>query len=331
MKVTEEVFGTLPDGEKVTAFTLENINHTQVTVISYGATWQSFSIERSGEKKELLVQFDDLEHYLDNPFHFGNTIGRVGGRLSKTAYNLSGTSFTLTPNENGHVLHSSVNGFDTINWQGTARNMGTAAEVVLSHTFVDEFPGQLQMNVTYTLYDDDKLTIKFSGESTEPTLYNPMTHVYFNLAGKDADITNHELRVASHKHVEVDDETIPTGRLVENQHSKFDFSQLRKIGDDQFDDAWLLDEQRDEVGVIVQEPVSGRTLTVDSDRNGVVIFMTNPGIKDHDNDWAENAPFTALAVEMQTLPDAVNHEGFGDIVLPANQVKEYTVTYKITD
>jgi aldose 1-epimerase (EC 5.1.3.3) len=54
MKVTEEVFGTLPDGEKVTAFTLENINHTQVTVISYGATWQSFSIERSGEKKNCL-------------------------------------------------------------------------------------------------------------------------------------------------------------------------------------------------------------------------------------------------------------------------------------
>ena len=59
--------------------------------------------------------------------------------------------------------------------------------------------------------------------------------------------------------------------------------------------------------------------------------MTNPGIKDHDDDWAENAPFTALAVEMQTLPDAVNHEGVGDIVLPANQVKECTVTYKITD
>ncbi|MBD8889912.1 galactose mutarotase, partial [Bacillus velezensis] len=38
---------------------------------------------------------------------------------------------------------------------------------------------------------------------------------------------------------------------------------------------------------------------------------------------------TALAIEMQTLPDAVNHEGFGDIVLPANETKTYTVTYQI--
>ena len=74
MKVVEKDFGQLPDGKIVTAFTLENIKRTQITAISYGATWQSFSVERDGVKQELLVQFDDLAAYLDNPFHFGNTI-----------------------------------------------------------------------------------------------------------------------------------------------------------------------------------------------------------------------------------------------------------------
>ncbi|MCS8584546.1 aldose epimerase family protein, partial [Leuconostoc citreum] len=61
--------------------------------------------------------------------------------------------------------------------------------------------------------------------------------------------------------------------------------------------------------------------TVDSDRNGVVVFTANP---DDSSDIK-----TALAIEMQTLPDAVNHEDFGDIVLPANETKTYTVTYQI--
>ncbi|GMA70661.1 galactose mutarotase [Leuconostoc litchii] len=331
MKVVEDVFGTLPDGDKVTSFTLENINHTQITVISYGATWQSFSIERAGEKQELLVQFDELDSYLNNPLHLGNTIGRVGGRLSKTSYNLSGKIFNLTPNERGNVLHSSVNGFDTVNWQGTARNMGHAAEVKLSHVFDDEFPGQLQMDVTYTLYDDDHVTIKFSGQSTETTLFNPMTHVYFNLVGKNADITKHELQIASQKHVEVDSNTVPTGRLLDNKNTRFDFSRMKKIGDEQFDDAWLLDNQHDKNLVIVKESQNGRALTIDSDRNGVVVFMTNPEVTAHDDSWAKSASFTALAIEMQTLPDAVNHEGFGDIILPAGELKEYMVTYSITD
>ena len=38
---------------------------------------------------------------------------------------------------------------------------------------------------------------------------------------------------------------------------------------------------------------------------------------------------TAVAIEMQTLPDAVNHPDFGDIVLPANAKKTYQVTYDL--
>ncbi len=156
MKVVEKDFGQLPDGKVVTAFTLENINHTQITAISYGATWQSFSVERDGVKQELLVQFDDLAAYLDNPLHFGNTIGRVGGRLSKTDYDINGAHFTLTPNDHGNVLHSGINGFDAVNWHGEARNLGTAAEINFTRTFDDEFAGQLAAQVTYRLDDEDR-------------------------------------------------------------------------------------------------------------------------------------------------------------------------------
>lgn len=321
MKVVEKDFGQLPDGEVVTAFTLENSKHTQITAISYGATWQSFSVERDGVKQELLVQFDDLAAYLDNPFHFGNTIGRVGGRLSKTDYDINGAHFTLTPNDHGNVLHSGINGFDAVNWHGEARNLGTAAEINFTHTFDDEFAGQLAAQVTYRLDDEDRLDIIFSGVSTENTLFNPMTHVYFNLVGKDQDISQHKLQIASRQHLEVDNHAIPTGNLIDNQNTKFDFAHLHALGQEHYDDAWVLDPSRQGEGVRLTSPDESLTLTVDSDRNGAVVFTANP---DDSSDIK-----TALAIEMQTLPDAVNHEGFGDIVLPANETKTYTVTYQI--
>ncbi len=199
--------------------------------------------------------------------------------------------------------------------------MGTAAEINFTRTFDDEFAGQLAAQVTYRLDDEDRLDIIFSGVSTENTLFNPMTHVYFNLVGKDQDISQHKLQIASHQHLEVDNHAIPTGNVLDNQNTKFDFAYLHVLGQEHYDDAWVLDPSRQGEGVGLTSPDESLTLTVDSDRNGVVVFTANP---DDSSDIK-----TALAIEMQTLPDAVNHEGFGDIVLPANETKTYTVTYQI--
>ena len=38
--------------------------------------------------------------------------------------------------------------------------------------------------------------------------------------------------------------------------------------------------------------------------------------------------FEALALEAQFLPDAINNDGFGDIVLPANTEKTYTIAFE---
>ncbi len=73
--------------------------------------------------------------------------------------------------------------------------------------------------------------------------------------------------------------------------------------------------------MILRSPKTGVALAIDSDRNGVVVFTTNPAM--------DSDQMTAVAIEMQTLPDAVNHPDFGDIVLPANVKKTYQVTYDL--
>lgn len=321
MQVKEQVFGHLPDGQQVTAYTLVNDNQTAVTALTYGATWQSFRVTKAGQTHELLVNFDQLSDYVGQPFHVGHTIGPVGGRLSKVAYQLDGTSFTLTPNDGPNSLHSGINGFDRVNWQATVTQEAHQAAVHFTHTFVTEFPGELQAEVTYTLDDADRLTVTFSGESTATTLFNPMTHVYFNFDGRQQDATQHELQIAAREHVVVDEAKLPTGVLAANKGTKFDLETLQPIGDARFDDAWRLADDRQGPAVVLRSPKTGVTLAIDSDRNGVVVFTTNPAM--------DSDQMTAIAVEMQTLPDAINQADFGDIVLPANVKKTYQVTYDL--
>lgn len=321
MQVKEQVFGHLPDGQQVTAYTLVNDNQTAVTALTYGATWQSFRVTKAGQTHELLVNFDQLSDYVGQPFHVGHTIGPVGGRLSKVAYQLDGTSFTLTPNDGPNSLHSGINGFDRVNWQATVTQEAHQAAVHFTHTFVTEFSGELQAEVTYTLDDADRLTVTFSGESTATTLFNPMTHVYFNFDGRQQDATQHELQIAAREHVVVDEAKLPTGVLAANKGTKFDLETLQPIGDARFDDAWRLADDRQGPAVVLRSPKTGVTLAIDSDRNGVVVFTTNPAM--------DSDQMTAIAVEMQTLPDAINQTGFGDIVLPANVKKTYQVTYDL--
>ncbi len=321
MQVKEQVFGHLSDGQPVTAYTLINDQQTSVTALTYGATWQSFRVNRAGQTHELLVNFDQLSDYVGQPFHVGHTIGPVGGRLSKVAYQLDGTSFTLTPNDGPNSLHSGINGFDRVNWQASVTQDAHQAAVHFTHTFVTEFPGELQAEVTYTLDDADRLTVTFSGESNATTLFNPMTHVYFNFDGRQQDATQHELQIAAREHVVVDEAKLPTGVLAANKGTKFDLEALKPIGDARFDDAWRLADDRQGPAVVLRSPKTGVTLAIDSDRNGVVVFTTNPAM--------DSDQMTAIAVEMQTLPDAINQADFGDIVLPANVKKTYQATYDL--
>ena len=56
----------------------------------------------------------------------------------------------------------------------------------------------------------------------------------------------------------------------------------------------------------------------------MVIFTANP----QDEQKASQNDYSSLAMEMQTLPDAVNHDDFGNVVLDKGDKVSYTNKYK---
>ena len=48
----------------------------------------------------------------------------------------------------------------------------------------ENYPGELTSTVTYDLTDENELVLKYSANTTKPTIINLTNHAYFNLAGQ---------------------------------------------------------------------------------------------------------------------------------------------------
>lgn len=334
MEWTVKDFGHLENGELVKEFTITNKNGVSLRTISYGATWTGYFVT---PEKNIILNFDNVHEYETNPFHLGNTIGRVAGRLSGHTFNVAGFRVNLKPNENKNVLHSGNTGVDRLNWHGEIILDDQFAKIRYTMQQKAIFPGTLEMAVTYSLDEDNHVSVQYEGRSNVETLFNPMTHVYFNLDGPDASIKDEFLKIVADRHIVVNEEKIPTGEIQVVENTPFDFTNLVKLGDqceklggnEQFDDAFK--KPNTSLGVtpslLLVDSAKQHQLEMGSDRNGVIIFNVNPDCIGKDADWLAAHPDNGLAVELQTVPDAIHHDGFGDIVLPANQTKTYTSTY----
>ena len=160
MSIKNELFDKLPDGREVHKITLENANGTVVTAISYGAVLHSFVFDDT----DILLGYDTVAGYLNgNGSFIGAAIGRFGNRIADGRFELNGEVIQLNCNEaaRGCHLHGGNVGFDKRLWDFTLNDTADPS-VTFSLTSPDgeeNYPGTLQVKVTYTLTQDDTLRL----------------------------------------------------------------------------------------------------------------------------------------------------------------------------
>lgn len=328
MSVQRQIFGVCADGP-VYVYTIENKNETKARILSYGATWQDFQVKVGSQHISLIEHFDSFAAYLQTPYQNGKTVGRVAGRLKDARFELDGQTYQLPANDQGNLIHGGDRGLQAQNFTGTFDPDGQ--QVTLTHVAKPEddgFPGALTVAVTYTLTDDDTVQIQYQGTSTATTLFNPTSHVYFNLT-TPRNFKTQTLQIQSDHTLAVDAQKVPTGTLLPVSLG-YDFRRPKSIaqglkdlqadnGHVEFDDTYVV-APGSKVATLATDT---HALDLYSDRNGLVIFTANT----QDQTKAQRHQFSALAMELQTLPDAIHHAGFGDIVLPKGQTVTYTNRY----
>lgn len=210
------------------AFSLRN-GQMEMTVIDYGARIQSL---RVGDQDVVLgFDADSLSQYTTVKQNFGAVVGRYIGRILGGNLTIDGQKYQLQTGSNGDCSHGGTPSFSQQYW--TLINLSDAT-ITLRYVSPDGengFPGELTLDVTYTL-TSDALRIDYSATTTKPTVLNPSNHTFFNLTGDlSADILSENLTIYSKRFALYDENKRVTGELASVKGTPFDFRKPHKIGE----------------------------------------------------------------------------------------------------
>ena len=131
-------------------------------------------------------------------------------------------------------LHGGTVGFDRKVWTpATSSGPGTVS-LKLTYVSVDGemgFPGTLTTIATYTLDNENRLTLTFHATTTADTVVNLTSHTYWNLAGEfSGSVYGQMLYINANSFTPVDSALLPTGAIEPVAGTPFDFTKPTAIG-----------------------------------------------------------------------------------------------------
>lgn len=349
--VSSADWGKTSAGDPVKVYTLKNDKSMEVKVIDYGAIITQILVpDRNGKLDDVVIGFDNIADYQTKSDYFGAVVGRYGNRIANGKFSIDGHQYSLEKNNNGHTLHSASSALNTKMWKGRAYTTKDAAVLELTTTSPDGdagFPGTLNVAVTYTLSNDNTLTVNYKATTDKPTVCNLTQHSYFNLFGAgNGSILNHEVTINADAYTPVDKTLIPTGEIRSVEGTVFDFRKPKPVGsriefkDDQleagggYDHNFVLNKNGDPkamtFAVRVYEPVSGRQME---------IFTTEPGVQFYSGNFLSGQIGKkgkayrnryGMCFETQHFPDSPNQPKFPSTILRPGQTYDTTTVFKFS-
>ncbi|HYJ79773.1 MAG TPA: aldose epimerase family protein [Longimicrobiaceae bacterium] len=338
-------FGRTADGREVTCFTVQAAAGLRLEVLDYGAVVRALRVpDRDGEAADVVLGYDDLESYERDPFYLGAVIGRSANRIRDAAFVLDGKTYQLTANDGPHHLHGGARGFGKAVWRARGFRDARRVGVVLEHASPhgeEGYPGNLHVQVTYSISDAGGLAVEYRATTDHPTPVNLTQHSYFNLAGEGAgDVLAHELTVDAGVFTPLDASHLPTGALAPVAGTPLDFRRPHRIGarirahDAQlrmaggYDHTFVLEGASGGMACAARlfDPASGRVLEVLTTEPGMQLYSGNfldgslPGKHGH-----RYGPCAGVCLETQHFPDAPNQPGFPSTILrPGDELRSRT-------
>jgi aldose 1-epimerase len=339
------------DGEEILLYTLTNANGMEVQIATLGGTITSVLVpDRDGNMENVTLAFATPDGYLEgNNTYFGNITGRYANRIALGAFTIGDETFQLDINNDPNSLHGGNLGFEDVVWASEVVESEDGVAVKMSRTSPDMeggYPGNLDVEVTYTLTDNNEIRIDYKATTDEPTVVNLTNHAYWNLAGEGSgSIGDHELMLAASNYTPVDETLIPTGEIAPVADTPMDFTTPHPIGErveedfEQlviglgYDHNYVLDRPSpDDTSLIlaarVVDPASGRVLE---------IFTTEPGIQFYSGNFLDGTvtgpsgePYQqrdGFALETQHYPDSPNQPEFPDTLLEPTEEFNSTTVY----
>ena len=317
MAITKELFGTLTNGQDITAYLLDNGNGVSARILNYGGIVRNLYVEdKNGVKTDVVLGRETMEDYLNNDGFLGALIGRHANRIAGGEFELNGTKYNVGLNEGKNSLHGGINGFDKKVWSAEEVD-GEEPSLKLSIVSEDGeegFPGTLKVTVTYTLTKENALKINYSAVTDKDTVVNLTNHSYFNLAGHaSGTIDNQILQINSEFYTPNDSECMPTGEVLSVMGTPFDFA---------------ISGRGYRLCAIAKCLENGITMEVYTDKPGVQLYTSNGLPEGIYKEGAKYSTHQAFCLETQYFPNGMKNSHFIAPILKVGDEYNFTTEYK---
>ena len=345
--LSSTIFGYLPGGEPIEAWTLRGAGGLIVEAITYGAVVTRLLVpDPGGGHTDVVLGFNNLDAYLEDRNYFGAVVGRVAGRITGASFQLDGETYRLAANEPPNHLHGGVTGFNSKVWKACPDLSPNGAPrlrfTYRSRAGEEGYPGELRTVVTYTVTERNVFLIETEAVTDRPTPFSLTFHHYFNLAGEaSGSIADHELQIRSDRFVLADERMALLGKMAPVNGRDNDFRSPRRLGDaipqlsGNHGDLYSVREVDGTDSELAPSPVArlvhpGTRLAMDVlTTNTHLQLYTGVGL-DGSVCGKSGVPYArhgGVCLECEGYPDGANSPYMGDIILRPPDVRREITGY----
>ncbi|ENV34215.1 aldose epimerase family protein [Acinetobacter gerneri] len=352
--VSSEFYGKTASGENVQQFIFKNANGMNVKIINIAGAITEINVpDKNGKIANVALGLPNAEAYATkNDPHFGAIIGRYANRIANGRFTLNGKTYQLPLNDGHNTLHGGPSTFAQDLWTAKILPQKNPAVASVEMSYFSPngqngFPGNLTTTVTYSLNDQNELSIHYSARTDQDTVINLTNHTYLNLAGESSgNIEKQQIQILASRYTPTDKQSLPTGAIVSVSNTPLDFRKMKAIGDDLrtnfdqinyargYDQNWVLDAYvpnatQPRLAARAYDPESGRTLELSTTQPGLQFYTSNSldgsVIGSSGKAYRQTDGF---AFEAEHFPNSVNIPSFPSTVLKKGDTYSETTVYK---
>lgn len=215
-------------GKDIFIFELKD-KDLKINILNYGAIIKNILFKG----KNTILGFNTLEDYINDTLYTGAFVGRNAGRISNASFKIHNKSYFLEKNNENINLHS---GSYCLSKKVFEYNLISNKELELK--LVEEenqFPGNVDIKIHFKIKNNG-LFINILATTDKDTIFNPTYHIYFNFnKNLNKDIGNHYLKINSDFYLELNKDSLPTGKIF-SVNSTLDFNKFKRISKNLNDD-----------------------------------------------------------------------------------------------
>ena len=216
MEITQHVEGFSPAGEALVTYKITAKSGASVQLCNIGAALMGVIVpDREGRMTDVVAGYKDIHQYLNDPAHFGKTVGRYANRIANGRFTLEGTTYQLNRNNGPNHLHGGPQAMANKIWVSRVEDTGNAVSFAYASSHNEEhYPGNVHVTVTYLWSENHALDIELRAVTDKATIINLTNHTYFNLQGEaSGSIHDHLLEINAASYLPTDKTSIPLGNL----------------------------------------------------------------------------------------------------------------------